>query len=116
MAIPAEIQAMLDKLEPEIAAAFRDAIERITSNAQLATIVGALERGDVQAVIIALRLDPVFFDPMDRAIAQAFWQGGVHALLRLPAIPDPFPAGASSSALTDATRARNNGFGNAPER
>lgn len=116
MAIPAEIEAMLAKLEPEIAAAFRDAIERITSSAQLATIVGALERGDINAVIIALRLDPVFFDPLDRAIANAFWQGGAHALLRLPAIPDPFPAGASCSASTAATCAPNNGRGSTPER
>ena len=115
MAIPAEIQALLDKLEPEISSAFKDAIGRITSASQLAAVIGALERNDINAVLIALRLDANFFDPMDRAIAQAFWTGGVNALTRLPSIPDPFPAGVSCSASTVETSARSNGRGNTPQ-
>jgi hypothetical protein len=114
MAIPAEIQSLLDKLEPEVAKAFREAIDRISSSAQLAAVIGALERNDINAVLIALRLDATFFDPMDRMIAQAFWTGGVNALMRLPSIPDPFPAGASCSASMAETPAPNNGRDNTP--
>lgn len=102
MAIPKEIQALLDAMEPEIQKAFMEAIERITSQAQLQTVIGHIEAGNIEAAIIALRIDPVFFQPLDRAIIEAYYRGGVLALAALPAIPDPFGVARRFLALTDA--------------
>lgn len=111
MNLPADLQAALDRLEPAIRAAFLEAIERITSQAQLQVITGHLQAGNIEAAIVAMNLDPRFFGPLDRAIAEAYWQGGVMALAGLPRIPDPFPVAGSSSASTDATRAQKPGRG-----
>lgn len=88
--LPPEIQAALDTLEPAIRRAFLEAVEQITSAAQLRTIVGHLSDGNVDAAIAALRIDPRFFGPLDRAISEAYYQGGVIALAGLPRLPDPF--------------------------
>lgn len=90
MALPREVQALLDELEPEIRKAFLEAVARITSKAQLATITGHLEAGNIEAAILALRIDPAFFRPLDRALTDAYYRGGVAALAALPRISDPF--------------------------
>ena len=92
MAFPSEVQAILDALEPDVRKAFLDAIGRITSQAQLQTIIGHIQNGNVEAAIAALRVDPVFFQPLDRALSDAYYRGGVAALAALPKIPDPFRA------------------------
>lgn len=92
MAFPSEFQAVLDKLEPEVRQAFLDALAKITSAAQIKTIIAHIEAGNVEAAILALRLDPAFFQPLDRLISEAFYQGGVVTLASLPKIPDPFRA------------------------
>lgn len=111
MALPKDVQALLDTLEPQIRDAFLDAIQRITSQAQLSTIVGHLQAGNVEAAITALRMEPVFFHPLDRAIMEAYYRGGVLALASLPRIPDPFLVGQRFSALMDATFAPKSGDG-----
>lgn len=92
MAFPSEVQAILDALEPEVRKAFLDAIGRITSQAQLQTVVGHIQNGNIEAAVAALRVDPVFFQPLDRALSDAYYRGGVAALAALPKIPDPFRA------------------------
>lgn len=92
MAFPSEVQAILDALEPEVRKAFLDAIGRITSQAQLHTVIGHIQNGNIEAAIAALRVDPVFFQPLDRALSDAYYRGGVVALAALPKIPDPFRA------------------------
>lgn len=90
MALPSEVQAVLDKLEPEVRQAFLDAIVRITSTAQLNTVIAHIEAGNIEAAVLALRIDPTFFQPMDHLLSEAFYQGGVVTLASLPKIPDPF--------------------------
>lgn len=92
MAFPSEVQAILDALEPEVRKAFLDAIGRITSQAQLQTVIGHIQNGNIEAAVAALRVDPVFFQPLDRALSDAYYRGGVAALAALPKIPDPFRA------------------------
>lgn len=115
MALPSDVQALLDELEPEIRKAFTEAIDRITSQAQLSTIVSHLQAGNVEAAILALRLDPVFFQPLDRAIMEAYYRGGVLALASLPRIPDPFQVERRFSALMDATFAPKPGDESTPQ-
>lgn len=114
-ALPADIQAALDTLEPALRKAFFDAVDRVKSTAQLQAIIGHLEAGNTEAAVQALRLDPSFFAPLDRAIGEAHWQGGVMALASLPRLRDPFPGAELSSALMGATRARKHGSGSGPE-
>lgn len=75
MALPSDVQAVLDKLEPEVRQAFLDAIDRITSQAQFNTVVAHIQAGNIEAAVLALRVDPTFFQPMDRLISEAFYRG-----------------------------------------
>ena len=91
MSLPPDIQDALDKLEPAIRQAFMDCIAQLRSNAQLAVIEDAIRRGNLEQAVAALRIDPTFYAPLDRAIDEARFWGGVQALANLPRITDPFP-------------------------
>lgn len=71
-------------MRPELRAAFLQAIDDVRSTAQLTAIEAAIDRGDVQAVLAALRIGPEFFAPLDKAIADAFIAGGAYTLNSLP--------------------------------
>lgn len=90
MALPKDVQALLDALEPDVRRAFLDAIANITSRAQMDMIAGHIQAGNIEAAILALRIDPAFFRPLDKALTDAFYRGGVAALAGLPKLPDPF--------------------------
>lgn len=107
--IPADLQRQIDALEPVIRGAFLRSIADMRSEAQMALVVDALERGDVPRLVAVLNLDPVFFAPLDRAIQGAYIEGGIRALSGLPVIPDPDTGGKWSAASTRVTRARSGG-------
>lgn len=86
--------AALAKLEPAVRDAFLEAIARLTSNAQRALVEDAIRAGDIARAIAALQIDAAFYAPLDRAISEAYYQGGVMALANLPRLTDPFPVGA----------------------
>lgn len=109
MKVPASLQRQIDALEPLIRDAFLRSVADIRSEAQLALVVDALERGDVQKLVAVLNLDPAFFAPLDRAIQGAYIEGGLRALSGLPVIPDPAAGGKSLSASMRVTRARSGG-------
>lgn len=94
MKLPPEIRRTLRRLDKELADEFLAAFARIRGQAHLETIVGHLKAGNVDAALVALRIDPVFFQPLDRALSEAYYRGGVQALAALPALPDPFGGGA----------------------
>lgn len=91
------IAKLLEELEPKIRAAFLEAINDITSAAQLSVIAGALERGDIESAVKALNLDRAFFEPLDEAMRAAYIEGGKDALAGLPAIADNFRGGTITS-------------------
>jgi len=74
----------LAKVSPQISKAFEQAIQDIRSTSQLIVIEAAIARGDIEAVIQAIRLGAEFFAPLDRTIVNAFEQGGIYQLSRLP--------------------------------
>lgn len=115
MAIPQDLQKVLDELEPVMAKAFQDAIDQVTSAAQLSAIEGHLKAGDIEAVIQALKLDPAFWQPLDRAIAEAYFRGGALTLLTLPTIKDPFPVAALYLASMAAMYVQKDGCESKPE-
>ena len=63
--------------------AFLDAIYTARNRAQISAIAEALARGDIEAVIRALALDPVVFRGLEQAIEQAFEVGGNWQIDRL---------------------------------
>lgn len=91
----AAIQAALDAMEPALRDAFMRAVDDIRSAAQLAQLVDALERGDIQRAIAVLNVDPAFWAPLDDAITAAYLRGGRDAIAALPVIPDPAGLGKS---------------------
>jgi hypothetical protein len=107
--IPATLQRQIDALEPLIRDAFLQSIADMRSEAQMALVIDALERGDVPRLMAVLNLDPTFFAPLDRAIQGAYIEGGVRALSGLPVLPDPVTGGKSWPASMRVTRARSGG-------
>lgn len=80
------IPELLDQFEPRLRDAFLAAIREITAKAQIGKIAEALERGDVQAAIDALYIDRAAFDVFERAIAEAYGDGGANTLNNLPGL------------------------------
>ena len=77
---------LLDQYEPRLRDAFLAAIREITAKAQIGKIAEALGRGDVQAAIDALYIDRAAFDVFERAIAEAYGDGGANTLNGLPGL------------------------------
>jgi hypothetical protein len=109
---PKRWQSAVDKMEPLVKAAFLASVRDMTSNAQIALVVAAIEQNDYAAFYRALNIDPTFFQPMDRAIEAAFIEGGISALAGLPVIRDPVKPGKLSCASTGATHAQKHGSRN----
>ncbi|MEO1189067.1 MAG: hypothetical protein AAFW60_08335 [Pseudomonadota bacterium] len=97
-----DILALLDQLAPNVRKAFLVAINDIKSEAQMAVIIGAIQRRDIDAALQALNMDASFFQPLDDALRAAYLQGGANALAGLPVLPDPFPGGVWLRGLTAA--------------
>lgn len=106
-----DFDALLKRLEPSVRRAFEEAIADITSEAQIALIAGHLADGNVEAAVLALNIRPEFLAPLDNALAGLYLEAGRQATLGLPALPDPFPAGAWRRGLMAAILARGNGSG-----
>lgn len=113
--IPADVQAFLDKFEPQIRDAFIQAIARIKSSAQLRLVIGHLENRDIPSAIAALHLNEAFLAPLDRHLDAAHWEGGVATLAGLPRLTDPFPGNVSSSCSTGGTSEPRRGSGSERE-
>jgi hypothetical protein len=75
----AQIDAILAQFEPQIQAAFLEAIQRLASAADLAAFIAAFEARDIEGAIRALRIDDRAFWPLQEAIRGAFTAGGVAA-------------------------------------
>lgn len=88
MALPRDIERILKRIEPRFRKAFTDALAEIASAIVLRDVVDAIAARNVQAALEALRLDETFFQPLDRAIADAFFEGGSEALARIPVDPN----------------------------
>lgn len=71
---------LLDRLSPQVAAAFEQSIANIQSDARLRVLEDAIRRQDVQALIDALGLEDAYFAPLDRALRDAYEQGGDWAM------------------------------------
>ncbi|HEV7435344.1 MAG TPA: phage minor head protein [Pseudorhizobium sp.] len=84
-----QLLALIEKLEPEAERAFLAAIDDIKSEIVLREVIEALERRDVEGAVQALNIEPSAFRPLSEALRQAFNEGGLLVVQRMPLIRDP---------------------------
>lgn len=70
--------------EPRLQRAFLDGIYRLRDRAQVEQITRMLERGDFEAAIRAVHLDPASFRALDRGLAEAYEAGGNYTASLVP--------------------------------
>lgn len=84
-----QLDALLDSQPPQVAAAFRAAIQDVVDNVILAQVVEAIERNDVEAAWRALGYSRAAMNPLVLALEQVFQNGGVMMAATFPRfIPD----------------------------
>lgn len=76
MASRKRIEAALDRLEPDIAQAFRQAVEEITNAARLDALASALEMGDLDRAVRAAGLTDARWVALTEGIRRAYLEGG----------------------------------------
>lgn len=75
--------------EPQIRAAWVEAINAITSRIVLKRIVERLERGDVAGVVADLRIEDGVFAKFEQGLIQAYHSGGIATVDSMPSLRDP---------------------------
>lgn len=81
--------SLLENWWAKIKAAFMRSVRAIIDHAQIGRIAERLERGDIEGAIREVGLDPVHFRELDKAITEAFEDGGKFTAKRIPAIREP---------------------------
>lgn len=74
------INKLVDRMTPDVQAAFLKAIADIKSDAQMTLFVNAYAAGNVQAALEAISLGAEYFAPLDAAMSQAYAEGGAVAM------------------------------------
>lgn len=89
MAKKPTIGDLLDKYEPVLRDAFLASIDEITSKVQIGRVITALERGDLQGAIDALYIDRAAYSTFERALEQAYNDGGSATINALGNLREP---------------------------
>lgn len=87
--LPPDVLAALAKLEPQLRAAFLEAIDRITSTVEIKRVAALIEAGQIDAAMAALNINPTLFSGLHEAERAALVTGGNLVLSGLR-IRDPF--------------------------
>lgn len=105
-----DLIALLDRLAPQVAQAFLNAIADIKSEARLSLLIRHLEAGNIEAALATMNLSDEFMAPLDQALRDVYITGGAAALAGLPTLADPLPAGLRWCASKRGTRGPNGGW------
>lgn len=70
------IDALLDKYDGELKKAFLDTVYRIRGEVTLADVIKALEAGDIESAIAAMRIEADAWQALEMSLAEAFAAGG----------------------------------------
>lgn len=84
-----DIEKLTEQWAPALRKAFLDALALLSDRVQVGAVAAALARGDVDAALRAVGLDPVLFRGLDEAVAQTYAAGGTSVLARVPPVPQP---------------------------
>jgi hypothetical protein len=84
MSLLADLEALLKQLEPEVAKAFRAAIQDVTDNAILQQVIDAIERNDVDAAFRALGFSQASFNGFVASLQSVFQAGGAATMATFP--------------------------------
>jgi len=79
-----EVERLLTRLEPRVAAAFADAIQAARRNVDFAALIEALERGDLNAAIRLLDVPQALLFPLEDAVRAAYIEGGAMVAVAAP--------------------------------
>ena len=71
-----DINKLVDRFEPDVAAAFLASTARLTDQVRIKDIIAALELGDVERVLALVQMDKGAFEPYERAFRAAYGAGG----------------------------------------
>lgn len=91
--LPKAIRDALAKLEPKVRDAFLKAIGDIRKAADPKLIARMIDAGDIEGAVKAMRFEPTLFGPLDRALEEAYREGGMGILAALPVLRDPNDGG-----------------------
>lgn len=80
------IDDLIETWTPQLREAFLNAIALIQDRTQLQVIVAALARGDVEAAVRAVGLDPITFREFEITLAASFESGGSSVVGSIPAL------------------------------
>ena len=72
MAIPTSLQELIDQMEPQVKAAFLDAIDDITDETVVKSLEDAIATGNIEHALSMLNLDPVVFSGVADAVGDVF--------------------------------------------
>jgi hypothetical protein len=84
----AQIEKLLEDLQPEIRAAFLSAVDDLKSGADLKRLLERLTAGDVEGALRAMNLDPAAFGGFAKALEDAFNTSGAATVGMLPKLTD----------------------------
>jgi hypothetical protein len=80
---------LLRRFEPEIARAFAESVQDLRAGVDLAALERALAAGNIEGVILALRLDPAAFTRLGSAIEAAYGAAGAETAASISRLVDP---------------------------
>lgn len=84
MTLIQQLEALFEKIAPEIAAAFRSAVQDVVDNAILRQVVEAVEAGDFERAWRALGYSPPVFNPLVASIQDGFMMAGMATMQSFP--------------------------------
>lgn len=79
---------LLERYAPEVAQAFREAVNDLTRRADLQRVIAALQQGNIDAAMEALHLDAAAFTKLEETIRSAYVAAGDGAASTMPKIKD----------------------------
>ena len=89
----ADVRDIIEEFTPVMREMFLSLVQAIHSEAQLGIIAAAIRDGRINDAMLAVRMSPEAFGPLDDIVRAAYIAGGRDTLAALPAIKDPFRPG-----------------------
>ncbi|MGB3833794.1 MAG: phage minor head protein [Mesorhizobium sp.] len=82
------VEELLDRFEPQVKAAFLDAIDELRNGVDLKALIQALESGNIDAALRAAHIEGAAYSGLRRMIETVYITAGKDAVSALPALAD----------------------------